>query len=178
MGSIFLSLSEVAMYGITMQVVGILSSLAGVYYNSYIPKITQLRTTNNNKELKAIFYRGSIIQLSVFVLGGLVFVLFGNYVLDLINSQTKFLGAGMLTVALIISFLERNHILATGFLLAKNEVPFFAASLWSGAATILLLWVFLDVVHWGVWGLILAQGIVQLAYQNWKWPLVLLKEIR
>ncbi len=178
MGSIFLSLSEVAMYGITMQVVGILSSLAGVYYNSYIPKITQLRTTNNNKELKAIFYRGSIIQLSVFVLGGLVFVLFGNYVLDLINSQTKFLGAGMLTVVLIISFLERNHILATGFLLAKNEVPFFAASLWSGAATILLLWVFLDVVHWGVWGLILAQGIVQLAYQNWKWPLVLLKEIR
>ena len=178
MGSIFLSLSEVAMYGITMQVVGILSSLAGVYYNSYIPKITQLRTTNNNKELKAIFYRGSIIQLSVFVLGGLVFVLFGNYVLDLINSQTKFLGAGMLTVVLIISFLERNHILATGFLLAKNEVPFFAASLWSGAATILLLWVFLDVVHWGVWGLILAKGIVQLAYQNWKWPLVLLKEIR
>jgi hypothetical protein len=165
------------MYGITMQVIGILSSLAGVYYNSYIPKITQLRTINNNNQLKAIFYKGSIIQLSVFIIGGLAFVLFGNYALDLINSQTKFLGAGMLTVALIISFLERNHILAAGFLLAKNEVPFFKASILSGGATIILLWIFLDFIHWGVWGLILTQGIVQLAYQNWKWPLVLLKEI-
>ena len=178
MGSIFLSLSEIAMYGITMQVIGILSSLAGVYYNSYIPKITQLRTINHNNQLKAIFYKGSIIQLSVFIIGGLAFVLFGNYALDLINSQTKFLGVGMLTAALIISFLERNHILAAGCLLAKNEVPFFTASLCSGVATVLLLWGLLDIVQWGVWGLILAQGFVQLAYQNWKWPLVLLKEIR
>jgi O-antigen/teichoic acid export membrane protein len=178
MGSIFLTLSEVAMYGITIQVVGILSSLAGVYYNSYIPKITQLRTTNSMQQLKTIFFRGSVIQLFIFILGGLAFVLFGNYALDIIDSQTKFLGTGMLVAILIISFLERNHSLAAGFLLAKNEVPFFAASLWSGVATVLLLWILLDVVHWGVWGLILAQGMVQLVYQNWKWPLVFFKEIR
>lgn len=178
MGSIFLSLSEVAMYGITIQVVGVLSSLAGVYYNSYIPKITQYRTVKDVKRLKNIYIKGVEIQLFVFLIGGIAFVLFGNLALNIIDSQTKFLGMGMLIIALLISFLERNHSLAAGFLLAKNEVPFFAASLWSGGATVVLLWIFLYIFKFGIWGLVLAQGIVQLAYQNWKWPLVLIKEFK
>jgi hypothetical protein len=35
----------------------------------------------------------------------------------------------------------------------------------------------LDIFDMGVLGLILAPGIVQLAYQNWKWPTVVIKEI-
>ncbi len=30
----------------------------------------------------------------------------------------------------------------------------------------------------GLWGLILAPGIVQLAYQNWKWPLEVYRDLK
>jgi hypothetical protein len=62
--------------------------------------------------------------------------------------------------------------------LTKNEVPFFKAALFSGAFTIILLFVFLKYTDFGVWGLLLAQGIVQGCYQNWKWPMVVVKELR
>ena len=38
----------------------------------------------------------------------------------------------------------------------------------SGAATILLLWIFLGPMHLGILGMILTSCIAQLAYQNWK----------
>ena len=83
----------------------------------------------------------------------------------------------MLIVMLIISTLEHNHAQSAGFIMADNKIPFFIPSLVSGAATVLLLWIFLGPLHWGIWGLILAPGIAQLAYQNWKWPSVVIKEL-
>lgn len=177
-GAIYLTLSEVANYGVTFQVLGILTGLAGVYYQSYVPKIAQCRTENNMVLLKHLYIKSNIIQLLILVAGGLVFAFLGNIVLSVLGSETKFLSISMILVSVLILTLEKNHALAAGFLLAKNEVPFFKASLWSGGATILLLWFFLGPLKWGLWGMIIAQGIAQAAYQNWKWPLVLMKEIK
>lgn len=175
-GSIYITLTEIASYGVTIQVIGILAGLAGVYYQSYIPKIAQYRTKQNNLALKDLYIRSSAIQLIVFISGGIFFIEFGSWALSLIGSQTQFLETKMIIVGLLIALLEKNHALAAGFLVAKNEVPFFKASLWSGAFTVLCLWLFLSPLKLGLWGMILAQGVVQLAYQNWKWPLVLIKE--
>lgn len=84
----------------------------------------------------------------------------------------------MLAVLLVFQFLEKNHSLAATFIQADNRIPFFIPSLVSGIAVVILLWLFLSQLHWGLWALILAPGIVQLAYQNWKWPLVVIHEIR
>jgi hypothetical protein len=78
---------------------------------------------------------------------------------------------------LLINLLENNHATAAGFISADNRIPFFIPSLISGAGTLLLLWLFLSVFHWGIWGMILAPGLAQLVYQNWKWPSVVIKEI-
>ena len=61
--------------------------------------------------------------------------------------------------------------------MADNKIPFFIPSLLSGAATVILLVVFLWRMDMGLWGMILAPGIAQLAYQNWKWPSVVIKEL-
>ena len=84
----------------------------------------------------------------------------------------------MIIVILIISFLEENHSIAGGFLLSKNEVPFYKASIVAGIVTVILLFVFLKILNLGVWAMILAPGVAQLIYQNWKWPLVLMKELK
>ena len=92
----------------------------------------------------------------------------------------------MLVVMLVINFLEQNHATAAGFIMADNRIPFFIPSLASGAATILLLFLFyylLPTIYYlppttSTWPLILAPGIAQLAYQNWKWPMEVIKELK
>ena len=175
-GSAFLTLEEVACYGITLQVMDILARCATVFYQSYLPKLAQCRTENDLAGLKRYYLLCTASLLAVYIVGGIAWIFLGNWALDLIHSQTHFLPTAMLTVMLLISLLEHNHAQSAGFIMADNRIPFFIPSLLSGAATVILLWIFLSPLQMGVWGLILAPGFAQLAYQNWKWPSVVIKE--
>ena len=84
----------------------------------------------------------------------------------------------MLCTMLLFYLLEQNHTIAIGYIMADNKIPFYIPSLLSGAGSIVLTVVFLQVFDMGVWGLILAPGIAQLAYQNWRWPSLVIKEFK
>ena len=176
-GSAFLTLDEVACYGITLQVMDILARCATVFYQSYLPKLAQCRAENDLTTLKRYYLLCTGSLLAVYIVGGAAWLGLGEWALNLIKSQTNFVPATMLCVMLLISILEHNHAVSAGFIMADNKIPFFIPSLLSGAATIVLLLIFLNPMHMGVWGLILAPGIAQLAYQNWKWPSVVIKEL-
>ena len=176
-GSAFLTLEEVACYGITLQVMDILARCGTVFYQSYLPKLAQSRAENDLIGLKRYYLLCIGSLLLIYVVGGVMWIFFGNWALQLIGSQTYFVPTSMLIAMLFISLLEHNHAQSAGFIMADNKIPFFIPSLVSGAATVLLLWLFLGPLQWGIWGLILAPGLAQLAYQNWKWPSVVIKEL-
>ena len=176
-GSVFLSLEEVACYGITLQVMDILARCATVFYQSYLPKLAQCRAENDMNGLRRYYLLCTGSLLAVFIAGGIAWIFLGNWALDIINSQTHFVPTAMLSVMLLIAILEQNHATSAGFIMADNKIPFFIPSLVSGGATLVLLWIFLSPLQLGTWGMILAPGIAQLAYQNWKWPSVVIKEL-
>lgn len=176
-GSAFLTLEEIACYGITIQVMDILARCATVPYQSFMPKLAQFRAENNLAELRRYYLCCTASLWAIYFVGGLAFVFLGDWALDIIHSQTHFVPTIMLCVMLLISTLEHNHAQSAGFIMADNRIPFFIPSLISGAATVLLLWIFLSPLNLGIWGMILAPGVAQLAYQNWKWPSVVIKEL-
>jgi predicted RNA methylase len=176
-GSLYLSLDDIASYGITIQIIMIISSIASVYFTTYQPKIVQYRVQNDNLAIKQLYLRGCLLLFCTFLLGGAVLVFLGEWAMNVIGSQTPLLSKSFILAALLIYLLETNHANAGGILLTKNEVPYFKASLFSGAFTVILLFVFLMYTDFGVWGLLLAQGIAQGCYQNWKWPLEVVKEL-
>lgn len=177
-GSLYISLEEIASYGITMQVINVVASLSTVYFSSYVPKISNLRVKNDLQSVKIIYFRCVYILVITFLMCGIFIILFGNDILVLLKSKTLLLSSVMIMTILIILMLEKNHAIAGGFLVSKNEVPYFKAAIISGVVTVILLFVFIKILHWGVWGMILAPGITQLAYQNWKWPLHLLQDLK
>lgn len=177
-GSAFLTLEQVACFGITMQVMDILARCATVFYQSYMPKLAQCRAEQDMAGLKRYYLLCTGSLLAVYAAGGLLWIFLGEWTLNLIGSQTHFVPTTMLMVMLLISTLEHNHAVSAGFIMADNKIPFFIPSLASGAATVLLLWIFLGPLEMDIWGLILAPGIAQLAYQNWKWPSVVINELR
>ena len=176
-GSAFLTLEETACYGITLHIIDILARCSTVYYQSITPKIAQSRANKDVIKLKYYFVCSISILVATFLLGGAAIAFLGNWGLNMIGSETKFLPTIMLCVMLLVYLLETNHSIAAGFISADNRIPFFIPSLLSGLGTVLLLWLFLSIFKWGVWGMILSQGIAQLVYQNWKWPSMVIKEL-
>lgn len=176
-GSLYLSLEQLASYSITVQVVNVISSLASVYYLSYLPKIANLRVENNLPGIKKIYLKCLVLMIFTFISCGIILIFLGNWGLTLLKSQTQLLSNVMIFIILIITFLEKNHAVAGGFLLTRNEVPYFKAAIISGIATVIMLFILIKIAHLEVWGIILAPGLVQLVYQNWKWPAVLLKQL-
>jgi O-antigen/teichoic acid export membrane protein len=171
-------LGTIASYGITIQIIAIISSIAGVYFTTYQPKIVQYRVHNDSAAIKHLYLKGCVLLFGTFALGGVALVLLGDWALNVIGSQTPLLPLSFILGTLLIYWLEMNHTIAGQLLLTKNEVPYFKAALFSGAFTIMLLFVFLEYTNLGVWGLVLAQGIAQGCYQNWKWPMVALGELQ
>lgn len=176
-GSAFLTLEETACYGITLHIIDILARCSTVYYQSITPKIAQSRANKDVIKLKYYFICSVGIMVTTFVLGGATIVFLGNWGLNIIGSETKFLPTIMLCVMLLVYLLETNHSIAAGFISADNRIPFFIPSLLSGLGTVVLLGLFLSIFKWGVWGMILSQGIAQLVYQNWRWPSMVIKEL-
>lgn len=176
-GSAILPLTEMAMYGLTFQVIDILARCSSVVYVSYIPKLAQYRVQNNIVGLRKLFFLSEGFMFASFAAGGIALLFLGDWALDLIKSNTKLLPFSMTLVMSIAHLLERNHIIAAGFILSDNKIPFFIPSLLSAAGTLLLLFVFMYATPLGMWGLILAPALAQLAYQNWRWPYVVMKEL-
>jgi len=168
-GSIYLSLSDIASYGITFQLILIISGLSTIYSSTYQPKISQQIVYNNYDFIKGIFIKSQIILFLSYFICGLGIIAFGDEILRLIGSRTYLLSKSLIFIFLIVSMLESNQSLAGTILLSKNEVPFFKASLTAGLITIILLFIFFETTELKLWSMILAQGIANL-YNNWKWP--------
>ncbi len=176
-GSVYLALADVASFGITLQIVVMLSRCGMVFYYSHVPQVAKYRAEKNTLGLRKIFAQSTFALWGIFLLGSIVLVSCGDWALALIKSDTVLLSTGLLCVFLLTQLLECNHQIGAGFLTADNKIPFFIPSLLSGAATVFLLWLFMGVLHWGLWGMVLAPGLAQLTYQNWKWPSVVIKEL-
>ena len=86
-------------------------------------------------------------------------------------------GRSRLTSSIVI-LLEQNHSLFSSIIVVGNEVPYVKPALLSGLAIVIGSYLTLRFTGWGIMGLILVQGVCQLAYNNWKWPLVVCRDFR
>ncbi|MBR5189532.1 MAG: hypothetical protein IKW17_04645, partial [Paludibacteraceae bacterium] len=170
-GSLFVSLETMGSYGITLQLLVVIGMMAGIVTRVYMPKVFQWRVEERLDLIKQKFYLSSVVMFLVFALSGIVIVLYGDWMLSVLKSNTTLLPTSLLILIFVQHYLEYNHSNAAQYLLSRNEVPFFKASLISAGCVLLLLGVFVVWLDMGMLGMILAPMIVQGVYQNWKWPL-------
>jgi O-antigen/teichoic acid export membrane protein len=177
-GSLFVPLSDIASYGMTRQILDLLSGLAPVFVSTYLPLISKNRVEGNLKSVKEIYLRGTAFSIIIFFAGSLMIFFWGNQILKFIGSETTLVPQTIMVVAIFVSFLEMNHTSAAGILLTKNEVPFFLPSIFSGIATALIMYFLLGWTDIGLLSLFLAPFVVDVAYQSWKWPLEVIRDLK
>jgi O-antigen/teichoic acid export membrane protein len=166
--SSLLGLAEAASYAMTVTVLIALCGVANVVCAIHLPHMNRLQARGDRAGLAALL--GEILVLSWLVYGaGLAaLALGGDALLTAIGSGTPLLPLPLLLALGAVFLLELNHSIAGAYLTTVNEVPFVSAALWSGLAVLVASLALVG--PFGAAGLVAAQGVVQLAYNNWKWP--------
>lgn len=174
----FLGLETTASYGLALQLIVAISSFSHVIFRSNIPFFSEARLRNAEEELKQSFSASVMVAWLSYWVGASIVIAFGALMLQAIGSNTPLPGRALLSFMFFYMFLEFNHgSLFASFITTKNEVPFVPAALWSGFFIIVFSLLFVKYTHFGLFGLVLSQCLVQLAYNNWKWPYVVLREL-
>lgn len=174
----FLGLTVASQYGLTLQLAEMLMRVSVILFMTFLPLINRMRIEKNNKNILKIISKSYFISWGLYLFG-FIFVLFlGNNLLDYIGSSTGLLSIQFLILLFLIIFLEMNHTIAATILTTKNEVPFVKASLISGLIIGISALVLLNYTDLGVYTVLISQGIVQLLYNNWKWPYEVCKEFK
>ncbi len=159
-----------AAYLFSLRLLGIARNLALAPIQVSVPLFVRLRAQGNYSGLKREFI--ARLAYCIFIATALsVFFWFavGAYV-KWAGKDLHLLPGEMFMFAALTGVLEVNHCAFSIFYITKNKVPFLAASLISGTAIAILS--FLVVDRWSIWGLLIVQAVVQLAYNNW-YPLYL-----
>ncbi|MEJ7778267.1 MAG: O-unit flippase-like protein [Daejeonella sp.] len=175
-GSLYLTLSDVASYGITLQVLNLLAAVSNIYIATYLPKITFDRVNNNSQSIKRVYLNGLVAIAAFYIIGAAFLIFLGNPALEIIDSKTFFVARPVMILALVLSIVETNFVMAGNILHTKNEVPFFKASIVSGIAIFILMLLSFEFTSLGLYGMVIVPLIVDLAYQGWKWPLEMIRE--
>lgn len=163
-------------YALSLQLLMALCAAAQLPMQVAMPRLVAARVAQDGVELRRIF-SGAMMLYGTIYLTGAAFVLFAiPPLLTLIGSHIALLDRPVLALLAVILLLEGFHSNAAFFITTANNVPFLRSSILSGIAVatgvILLSW-----GGAGVAWIILCQGVVQLAYNNWRWPLMAWREI-
>lgn len=174
--SLWLGLTVSAKYAFTLQVVTAAMALAQLPTMVAIPKMTALRVQGEHAALATLFLKRHAVLVVAFILVTSIVGILGPWALELIHSNVTLLSRPTYLSLCVVMLLEVNSVNCAYLLSTGNRVPFVTSALVSGIAvvalTLVAIWLGL-----GLLGAIAAQGVVQLAYNNWKWPLEAWKEI-
>jgi O-antigen/teichoic acid export membrane protein len=173
--SIFLGLSEVTPYALSMQITSIIASLSSIYYSTIQPSLSQVSLLSTIKEKFQIFAPAWLIYVIAFMFLAVIIAVFAPFIFTIIKSNTEFDRNIFIIVALFV-FLETNHSLFASYISTSNKVPYTKSYIVSAVFAVNLSVLFIKYSSLGIWSLIGSHFIVQLLYNNWKWPSVVLKE--
>lgn len=174
----YLSLDIVAQYGLSLQLFTILSSIATTLLTVFIPKIVQNRIKENGEEIKEIYSMCFVLNIFIFISGVISIVYVAPYFISILGSNTKLLDRNKMLFMGGYLLLEMIHSNAATFITTRNRVPFVSSSILSGVAMVLISLFLINFTDLGLWSLLISQAVIQLLYNNWKWPLEVNKELK
>lgn len=178
LAGLYLSNAEIASYGLMMQLVNILSTVATTFFITFQPKFAALRVEGNSQGFVSLFSFSIIIFYILFTLGGIILLFLGNTILGYIHSNAFLPNKLILCLYIIVVLLENNHSHFATAIISKNNIPFVKPALLAGIGIAIGSFIVLKYTSWGILGLVLVQGFCQAVYNNWKWPFVVLREFK
>jgi O-antigen/teichoic acid export membrane protein len=160
-----LGLDATAQYGLTMALCGIIVQMCSIPVHIINPQILTLRVSGDIQGIKRIFFPRAYASLSCGVLAVAGLAALGQPLLTVLGSKTQLLPPSCILAMGAVWLLECHHGMYALLVLSENRNPFMIPAIASGIAVTVLSWCTIDA--YGIWALILSQGLVQLCWNNW-----------
>lgn len=174
--SAFIGLEATASYGICLQLITVVRGVSQIFFDANQPKMINTKVSGNIEKSKKELSLAMVIYWGVFILVITVLATIGVPLVHLIRSNTP-LPLFMVLFMGSYLFLEGTHGLFASYITFSNEVPYVKSSIVS-AFFILVGQLFVAIfTDWGIYALMAVQAVVQLCYNNWHWPMIVLKEL-
>lgn len=174
---LFLPLPIVASFGLLKQLVATIQNIAQVPYTTYQPMLAYYKVNNEMKQLKVLTLKTMGVYWFVMLSGCTLLLILAPYILSLIGSNTKLPNNSIIIIYSVAILLEGNHNNCTTLITVFNKIPYFKANLITGFIIVLLMTLSLKFTSYGLIAIVFIHFICQLAYNNWKWPLYIYKEL-
>ncbi|MDD3744182.1 MAG: O-unit flippase-like protein, partial [Lentimicrobiaceae bacterium] len=129
---IFLPLSEIASYGIMLQVFGFVIGFASNFFNTFQPRLNYLRVQGNKLAVIKEFALSMSVFYIVYLLGSLSIIFAGPLLLKSIGSNVLLPPLMFMIAYALLMLLEQNHSLFAILIATRNSIPFVKPSLISG----------------------------------------------
>ena len=176
--SSLLGLKVAASYGLTIQIIGILSGVSSMLFTLNIPKLNSLQGSGNEREIKPLLIKSLLISHALFITGSIALVLIGIPLIGRMAAGTQLVSIPLLLFMLLMYQLELNHSICATYLTTLNKVPFVNASIISGVVIVIFSMLSVEFTSLSLIGLVLSQFIVQLMYNNWYWPMITFRGLK
>ena len=175
---LYLTPSDIASYGLMIQLVTIIGSISSTFFQVFNPQITSYHVTGNLKKEFHTFALSMSVFYLLFLLGTVLLVFFGQPLLKFIGSNALLPSRLILVLYCLIILLEYNHSHFATYITFANEIPFVKSSIITGVIVCLCDFLVLQYTSLGLLGVVLVQGVAQLAYNNWRWPLYVFRKTK
>jgi O-antigen/teichoic acid export membrane protein len=167
---LYLTAVDVSSYGLLMQLTNIIMVVSTTHFYSIVPALTSYKVDRDKEKLITSFSLSLSVCYVVFIVSSIALLLLGPFALRLIGSNAMLPATIVTTIYLIITLLEANHSCFATLIATGNEIPYVKAGLISGGIICIIDIFILKYTSWGLLGIVIAQGLVQALYNNWKWP--------
>ncbi|MEF2859696.1 MAG: lipopolysaccharide biosynthesis protein [Collinsella sp.] len=176
LSSIFLGLSETGTYSILLQFANAIYNFASTYPKSFYPAMQSAYAEGESGKQRKFVSTGIVGYWMLFMLGtaGVCVVIFP--LLPLFKPGIDIDYALFLVMCLYVGLLQQHSIFCN-YIISMNEIPYMWGYIIASIIGCALVCLFSGLFGMGAWGIILGQGISQLAYNNWKWPVYLCKKL-
>lgn len=166
--SAYLGVEETASYGLCLQLVSAIMSVAGLFMSIYQPKLINSMALNRDSEYRKLFSMCMFIFASVSCAGIVVVSSLLNWILSVLGSNTV-IPVGMFIFMGIYMFLEHNHGQYTAYFTMRNEIVYLKAYIISSFGIVFGSWI-LAIRGESIYMLMTVHFVVQICFNNWYWP--------
>lgn len=160
----------------TQRVIFIIRRISEAPFYANIQKVFKMMALKKFDELKKLSSLFIFLSLAIVTTSLLGIGLFGNWSLSLFNIDTRLVAGGIFTIMVVSIIFEIHAGMMASMYTSTNQIPFLIPSLISGAVMISLGFVVLPI--YGLFGVILLQFLVQLAFNYWFSTYLLLKLLK
>lgn len=166
----FLTLGEVASFGLMQQLFLIAGNVSNISLQSYQPQLSYWLAKGQNKDVVSKMAWGMQIFYGIFGLASLAIVFMATPVLEWIGSNSQLPALWIMVAYAILRGLELNYQNYNLYYIASNRYPFVKSVVFTGMGVVLGAYIFTAIIPLGTWGLVIAIGVCQLSWMDWYWP--------